>query len=95
MRQLADKTGISARMIAYYETEEGSPPVQKIVPFVKALKVSADELLGIKEFKHPFDSEEHTALWRKLRRAALLSTRDQQGLIHYLNSMLDKRKIKK
>lgn len=38
-------------MIAYYESQEGRTPVDILVRLAKALDVSTDELLGIKNGK--------------------------------------------
>lgn len=46
--ELAERLGVSRRVIAYYEAESDQPPGALLVDLVKALKVSADELLGIK-----------------------------------------------
>ena len=47
--ELADLTGLSKRMIAYYETEAVKPPIDKVDIIAKALNVSINDLLGIKE----------------------------------------------
>jgi transcriptional regulator with XRE-family HTH domain len=46
---LAEKTGLSKRMIAYYETEAVKPPIDKIEIIAKALNVNINELLGTNE----------------------------------------------
>ena len=50
-QQLADKVGVSRRMIAYYEGETGHPPASFLVNLAHALAVTADELLGIEPKK--------------------------------------------
>jgi len=92
-QQLAKVTGISARMIAYYEVQTKHPPTHLILPLAKALRVSADELLGIKDIKHQLDPE-HAALWRRLKKAEALPKRDQKALFHYLDALLKKNKAK-
>ncbi len=47
--ELAEMTGMSTRMIAYYEIEAVKPPIDKIESLSKALKVSINELLGTNE----------------------------------------------
>jgi len=88
-RQLAKLAGISHRVVAYYEVQTRHPPTHLIVPLVKALGVSADELLGIKRVEHPFDSK-HARLWYKLSKAALLPKEDQQTLLKNLYDLLAK-----
>ncbi len=51
--QLGEMVGVSNRVIAYYETESGQPPGALLVDLCRALRVSADELLGIKPPKEP------------------------------------------
>jgi len=88
-RQLAELTGISARMIAYYEVQAKYPPTHALLPLAKVLRVSADELLGIKNFK-PQVTPEHSALWRKLQKITALPKSDQKALMHYLNALIKK-----
>jgi len=90
-RQLAELTGISARMIAYYEVQAKYPPTHLIVPLSKILHVTADELLGIENFKNSVDPE-HKSLWRKLQKIATLPKNDQKALMHYLNALVKKNK---
>ena len=39
---LAEKTGISARMISYYERESENIPASKLIKIAEALKVTTD-----------------------------------------------------
>ncbi len=48
-QDLANMTGLSQRMIAYYETEAVKPPIDKIGIIAKALNVNINDLLGIHE----------------------------------------------
>lgn len=50
-RSLATALGISNRMIAHYETENGNPTVYMLKKIAKALGVSGDQLLGIEKTK--------------------------------------------
>ena len=86
-QELGDKIEVSKRVIAYYEGESQYPPTHLLVPLAKALNVSADELLGIKSIKQELDPE-HASLWRRLKKAELLSKQEQKALLHYLNAML-------
>jgi transcriptional regulator with XRE-family HTH domain len=45
---VAQAAGVSRRVIAYYEAESDQPPGALLVDLARALKVSADELLGLK-----------------------------------------------
>src|SRR6266496_2492896 len=46
--QLAQAAGSTQRSISYYENDDGIPPASVVITLAKALKVSADELLGLK-----------------------------------------------
>lgn len=47
--ELTRETGISQRMIAYYEKQAKYPPTHLLPTLAKALGTSGDELLGIKK----------------------------------------------
>ena len=59
--QLGERVGVSCKVIAYYEGETHYPPAHLIEPLAKALKVSTDELLGVKLIKQQRDPQ-HAAL---------------------------------
>jgi transcriptional regulator with XRE-family HTH domain len=88
-KQLGEKVGVSNRVIAYYEGETDYPPAHLIEPLAKALKVSSDELLGLKRIKQQL-SPEHAALWRRLKKIETLPKRDQKALLHYLDALVSK-----
>src|SRR4030067_3232599 len=76
-KQLGEKVGVSNRVIAYYEGETDYPPAHLVEPLAKALKVSSDELLGLKRIKQQLNPE-HAALWRRLKKIETLPKRDQK-----------------
>jgi transcriptional regulator with XRE-family HTH domain len=86
---LGEKVGVSCRVIAYYEGETHYPPAHLIEPLAKALKVSTDELLGVKLIKQQRDPQ-HAALWRRLKKIESLPKRDQKALLHYLDALVQK-----
>jgi transcriptional regulator with XRE-family HTH domain len=88
-KQLGEKVGVSYRVIAYYEGETDYPPAHLIEPLAKALKVSSDELLGLKKIKQQLNPE-HAALWRRLKKIETLPKRDQKALLHYLDALVSK-----
>ncbi len=87
--QLGERVGVSYRVIAYYEGETDYPPAHLIEPLAKALKVSSDELLGLKRIKQQLNPE-HAALWRRLKKIETLPKRDQKALLHYLDALVSK-----
>jgi transcriptional regulator with XRE-family HTH domain len=88
-KQLGEKVGVSNRVIYYYEGETTYPPAHLIAPLAKELKVSTDELLGIKRIKQQLDPQ-HAALWRRLKKIETLPKRDQKALLHYLDALVTK-----
>lgn len=87
--QLGEKVEVSYRVIAYYEGETSYPPAHLIEPLAKALKVSTDELLGVKDIKLQRDPQ-HAALWRRLKKIETLPKKDQKALLHYLDALVKK-----
>jgi transcriptional regulator with XRE-family HTH domain len=90
--QLGDLVGVSNRVIAYYEKETQYPPSRLIIPLAKALEVSSDELLGMKEVKIDFDPDK-AALWRKLKVVEALPQIDQKAILHYIKTIAKNREI--
>ncbi|MBI5806324.1 hypothetical protein HZA73_09785 [candidate division TA06 bacterium] len=74
-------------VIAYYEIETKHPPAHLLEPLAKALKVSVEELLGIKAVKDKRDPQQ-AALWRRLRKAEELPKGDKKALLHYLDALV-------
>lgn len=88
--QLGELVGVSNRVIAYYEKETQYPPSRLIVPLAKALDVSSDELLGMKEAKTDLDPDK-AALWRKLKVVESLPQIDQKAILHYIKTIAKNR----
>jgi len=86
--ELAKKVKTTQRVIAYYEGETDHIPTNLLVPIAKALRVSVDELVGLK--KESISSSKHASLWRKLKKAEHLSHKDQKAVIHYIEALLAK-----
>ena len=87
--ELAEVIGVSQRIITYYECESGFPPSHLLPLMAKTLRVSTDELLGIKNVKELLPPEQ-AILWKKLKRISTLPKKDQKILLNLLNSMLNK-----
>lgn len=88
--ELGGKIGVSKRVIAYYEGETNYPPTHLIIPIAKTLRMSVDELLGLKK-SQIFDSN-HAALWRKLKKAEELSIKDKKMLFNFIDALLARSK---
>lgn len=85
--QLGEKVGVSNRVIAYYETESDQPPGSLLVDLCVTLKVSADELLGIKTPKEPRDPKT-ARLMNRLKRVADLPPAQQRAVLQHLDGLL-------
>jgi transcriptional regulator with XRE-family HTH domain len=92
--QLAKAAQVTQRAISYYETDGGSPPGPVIAQLAQALKVSADELLGIQaapretsSFERVASDPEKQRLWKRFQRITLLPERDQKAVIRLINSL--------
>lgn len=88
--ELGALIGVSQRMMTYYEREAGKPPAHVLPQLADALKVSVDELLGIRPGRDAQEPPRRSRLWRKLRQIEKLSRRDQQALLRTIDAFLRK-----
>lgn len=87
-QELADDIGVSRRMIAYYEGETEYPPTALLPDLAHALKVSTDELLGIKPVKQT--DKTNRRLLRRIQQFDQLPKRDQEALLRTIDAFLGK-----
>jgi transcriptional regulator with XRE-family HTH domain len=87
--QLAQATGSTQRSISYYENDDGIPPASVVIILARALKVSADELLGLKppRVEHVNDDGETKRLWKRFQMVTALPEKDQRAVIRLINSL--------
>ncbi|HPL18765.1 MAG TPA: helix-turn-helix transcriptional regulator [Spirochaetota bacterium] len=93
---LAQLTGLSPRMIAYYETEAVKPPIDKIGLIAKALKVKIEELLDFNEptaIQKEFVNIDGRTL-KKLKKILSLSTDERHLVYSFVDSLLMKKERK-
>jgi transcriptional regulator with XRE-family HTH domain len=83
-QQLGNMTGVSRRVIAYYEGETSYPPAHFIAPLSKALNLSTDELLGVRKTKEALDPG-LAALWRRLKVLERFSEKDRKAVLQYVD----------
>ena len=87
--QLAKATGTTQRVVSRLETIAEYPTVPVLMELCRALRVSADELLGIKpaaRVEAPRQPPEEKRLWRHLRVVAQLPERDQRAVLRLIDS---------
>jgi transcriptional regulator with XRE-family HTH domain len=89
--ELGTAVGISNRMIAYYERQDAQPPGAILVELARALKVSTDELLGVKPVTEKL-SPKTARLLKRLRRIEELPAADQRAVLKLVDAMLETRR---
>ena len=89
--ELGAAVGISNCMIAYYERDGGQPPGAILVELAKALRVSTDELLGVKPVRETL-SPKTARLLKRLRRVEELPPADQRAVLKLVDAMLETRR---
>lgn len=88
-RELARQIGISQRMLAYYEVQSQHVPVNLLIPLSKTLKVSLEEMLGLKGLKEQINPQ-YKSLWKKLKKVELLDPRDQKAILRMIDIVASK-----
>jgi transcriptional regulator with XRE-family HTH domain len=89
--ELGTKVGASQRVIAYYESHEAQPPGAMLVDLAKALKVSADELLGLKAVKEK-TSPKQARLLKRLQQVEKLPPADQRAVLKFVDALVASRR---
>ncbi len=89
---LADETGISQRMIAYYETQGGRPPADVLLKLADALGVTIDELLGRNKSNDKNVKPQNLRLLKKLMQVEKLSPRDRESVLRIIDGLISKQK---
>jgi transcriptional regulator with XRE-family HTH domain len=79
--------GVSNRVMAYYEQDGAQPPGAMLVDLARALRVSTDELLGLKLPKEK-RSPRAARLMKRLQRIEDLPPTDQRTVLKILDSLL-------
>jgi transcriptional regulator with XRE-family HTH domain len=89
-RALAAESGVSQRMVAYYETHDATAPGDVVASLASALKVPLDELLGLKPAapEAPSSTAELN-LWRKFRDLQNLPERKRRAVLRMVDEFLD------
>jgi transcriptional regulator with XRE-family HTH domain len=86
---LAKALGTTQRVVSYYETRGELPTPDILVALVRILRVSADQLLGIKPAKlGPDNAPKQRRLWKRFQRMESLPERDQRAVIRLISSLV-------
>jgi XRE family transcriptional regulator, regulator of sulfur utilization len=86
--QLADIVGISRNLLANYEMGRTHLTDDSIIRLASALRVSADELLGIKGSDATTASVPSVRLVRRMQKIALLPQADQKVILKTIDTYL-------
>ncbi len=87
-------SGVSRRMIAYYEGRGALPPGHILAAFAEALGVSVDELVGTKKPK-PAGKKAAASrpLLRRLEQLEKLPLRDKRELLSIIDTYLERHRL--
>ncbi len=86
-RDLGAETGISYRMIAYYEKETKYPPTHLLPILGKALGVSADALLGMERTVGPGRRRDNR-LWRRFSQVEKLPPGERKRIVQLIDDLV-------
>jgi transcriptional regulator with XRE-family HTH domain len=91
--QLAERIGSTQRAISRYETIADFPPAAVVLELAKALKMSSDELLGLKAPRKPLAVQpasldaDTKRLWKRFQQLQELPEKDRRAVIRLINSL--------
>ena len=95
-QELADKCGLTKRIISYYETNATNPPIDKIEIIAKVLGISISDLLNDKLTLAKKDIENvDPRIIKKIIKIKSLPTKEQNSIWHYINTVIDKYELEK
>ena len=92
-RDLARETGISHRMIAYYEKQAQYPPTHVLPVLAKALGVSLDQLFGMDIINKDWNNKD-MRLWRRFSQIEKLDVKEKRQVIQLLDTFIEKERLK-
>jgi transcriptional regulator with XRE-family HTH domain len=92
-RQLSKQTGVSQRMIAYYESRAALPPGYVLASFADALGSSVDELVGAKIVKPAAARRAHPRLWQRFTQIEKLPARERRELFIVIDAFLERHRL--
>ena len=90
-RDLAKTTGISNRMVAYYETHSDIPPLDKLQKIAGALDISVAQLIDT-ELSDKKTLSLDTRTLKKVKLLEQLPVKDQRKVLTYIKDLIAKNK---
>lgn len=93
-RRLAKDSGVSHRMIAYYEKREALPPGHVLSSLAEALSITVDELVGNEPAAKPSRrSSASRRLQRRLQQLEKLPLKDRKALLAIIDTYLERNRL--
>jgi transcriptional regulator with XRE-family HTH domain len=89
--ELGKAVGVTQRVIAYYERDDAQPPGAVLVHLAQALRVSTDELLGVRPMKDG-TSPKTARLLKRLKRVEALPAADRRAVLKLADALLETRR---
>jgi transcriptional regulator with XRE-family HTH domain len=94
-QELANEIGATRRMIAYYEAESDHPPTNLLVELARALKVTTDELLGLKKAAATAKAKQpDSRLLRRLQQIEKLDTAKKRQIMQVIDTFIEHEQLK-
>lgn len=93
-QELADALGVSRRMIAYYEVQSAYPPAHLLPAIARALRLSADELLGLAPRKRLARTRD-SRLERRLQQIEQLDPAERRQVLQLLDAFIERGQLKR
>ncbi|MGH2360891.1 MAG: helix-turn-helix domain-containing protein [bacterium] len=90
----AQETGISQRMVAYYESPEAHPPAHLLADMARVLGVTTDELLGLAPVKRA-KKVGSGRLERRLQQIERLEPTEKRQILQVLDTLLESAQLKR
>jgi transcriptional regulator with XRE-family HTH domain len=91
-RELAGKTGLSQRMIHYYEHHPRSLPIDRLVVLANALNVRVADFFD-EEIDTPIETLD--VRWiKKIQELKTLSEADRKEINQHINTLIEKTRLK-
>jgi transcriptional regulator with XRE-family HTH domain len=87
--EVGKAVGVSNRVIAYYEQDGAQPPGAMLVDLARALRVSTDQLLGLKPPKEK-RSPRAARLLKRLQKVEQLPPTDQRVVLKLVDGLLER-----
>lgn len=88
--ELAHAVGVTQGLISFYEKGTTEPSTSVMVALAKVLRVSADELLGLRQPSARETGDENFHLMRRLRQVEHLSARQRRNVLQMIEDLVPK-----